>query len=488
MAEETGFHPIRWVERFMRADAEQPAGIARMALSVLRANQWVLFEWRKPKERNQFYVFKKKEASPRLEHVGAEVAVFEALNLQDRPSSQAIENREFRLFTGMPVNAEQPWLPRKVLLDPDGRPVAIGVPVIPREPFALDSYHLRRPAVLFEDREKSGASRPSDEAPREYSIVRIFYGADRSRAGNGYSNQRESTDSLHYGTCEVTIPRDHRLAKLESPKWWKFEFSWTPAKHIVLQQINEQTKPEFLAQLRSMVLEAENKSAFVFIHGFDVSFEDAARRTAQLSYDLGFKGAPILYSWPSANSLKSYLADEATIDWTKPHLVSFLNDVACKSGVDTVHIIAHSMGNRALVRILDGLSLPSAPPYFNQVVLAAPDIDTGEFLHLANSIQRTAKRITLYASSNDKAIKASKTIHEYPRAGESVPEVVVVPGLDTIDASNVDTSLLGHSYFAEKRTVISDLFYLIGEGKGPSERHSLEPKNSPKGQYWAFKA
>jgi len=66
--------------------------------------------------------------------------------------------------------------------------------------------------------------------------------------------------------------------------------------------------------------------------------------------------------------------------------------------------------------------------------------------------------------------------------------MVVVLGLDTVDASNVDTSFLGHSYFAEKHTVISDLFYLIGEGKAPDKRHSLEPKHSPKGQYWAFKA
>jgi hypothetical protein len=74
MAEEIDFHPIRWVERFMRTDAEQPVGTARLALSVLRANQWVLFEWRRIKERSQFYVFKKKEVSPRLENLSAMVA------------------------------------------------------------------------------------------------------------------------------------------------------------------------------------------------------------------------------------------------------------------------------------------------------------------------------------------------------------------------------------------------------------------------------
>jgi esterase/lipase superfamily enzyme len=35
------------------------------------------------------------------------------------------------------------------------------------------------------------------------------------------------------------------------------------------------------------------KDAFVFIHGYNVSFEDAARRTGQFAYDLKFVGAPI---------------------------------------------------------------------------------------------------------------------------------------------------------------------------------------------------
>jgi len=93
---------------------------------------------------------------------------------------------------------------------------------------------------------------------------------------------------------------------------------------------------------------------------------------------------------------------------------------------------------------------------------------------------------TLYASSNDEAIRISKEPHSYPRAGEAGDDIIILPGLDTIDASMVDTSLIGHSYFAEKRSVLSDLFYLLGEGKPPSQRHSLEPRTSAKGTYRAL--
>src|SRR5262249_17246922 len=116
-------------------------------------------------------------------------------------------------------------------------------------------------------------------------------------------------------------------------------------------------------------------------------------------------------------------------------------------------------------------------------VLTAPDIDSGEFLQLASRMRPTAERITLYASSNDKAIWVSKTMHTYPRAGESGENMVIATGLDTVDASSVDTSLAGHFYYAEKRTVLSDLYYLLKDGAPPSRRHGLDRRVSSNGEY-----
>lgn len=141
---------------------------------------------------------------------------------------------------------------------------------------------------------------------------------------------------------------------------------------------------------------------------------------------------------------------------------------------------------RALVKILDS-GLSDGQFLYNHVVLTAPDIDAGEFLQLASRIPSAAQRITLYASSNDNAILLSKKIHAYPRAGESGDDIVGVTGLDTVDASTVDTSLTGHSYYAEKRTMLSDLFDLLKDGTPPSGRHGLDRKSCSKGDYWAFR-
>ena len=80
----------------------------------------------------------------------------------------------------------------------------------------------------------------------------------------------------------------------------------------------------FDSQLQACVDLSRRKEVLVFIHGFNVGFEDAARRTARIAFDLRFEGAPIFYSWPSQTGLLSYTVDETNVAWTVPHLKEFL--------------------------------------------------------------------------------------------------------------------------------------------------------------------
>jgi esterase/lipase superfamily enzyme len=100
---------------------------------------------------------------------------------------------------------------------------------------------------------------------------------------------------------------------------------------------------------------------------------------------------------------------------------------------------------------------------------------------------RTADRVTLYASSNDEALVLSKKVHGYPRAGDSGAELIVLPGMDTIDVSTVDTSLLGHSYYGNNLTVLADLFDVLHESKPAESRPWLSPVQAGPLRYWIFK-
>jgi esterase/lipase superfamily enzyme len=329
------------------------------------------------------------------------------------------------------------------------------------------------------------------EAAPDYAVVRVFYATDRMPTGSAlpakfYGGGRAQTDDLQLGTLDVSIPRDHRMAVIERPSILKFEFREDPEKHVVLLSVTPRSEQEFYSELAAKVDSSPGKDAFVFVHGFDNSFEEAAWRTAQISYDLGFQGAPIMYSWPSKGKLSDYTADEATIDWTSAHLEKFLEAVAAQSHATTVHLIAHSMGNRALTRALAAIAAQHpVPPMFKQVFLAAPDIDVGLFRQLAVTFPSAAAHVTLYASSRDKAILTSERIHHFDRVGDS-RHICVVANIDTIDASAVDTGLIGHAYYADNRTILSDIYQVIKTGAAPGQRFGMHAMTVQSMTYWAF--
>src|SRR5262249_46174327 len=125
---------------------------------------------------------------------------------------------------------------------------------------------------------------------------------------------------------------------------------------------------------------------------------------------------------------------------------------------------------------------------FRELILTAPDIDADTFKNdIAPAILNDVKRVTLYASSQDKALDLSESVHGYPRAGDTRDGIIIVPPMETIDASAVDTSLVGHSYFADRSSVISDIYYLIQDSKPASDRFGMMAEKRYGKQYWIFK-
>jgi esterase/lipase superfamily enzyme len=294
---------------------------------------------------------------------------------------------------------------------------------------------------------------------------------------------------LAYGTCDVSIPRDHRPGELESPSIWRLEFREDPAKHVVLLTTEISSKDQYFADLAARVRAAPTRSAFLFVHGYNVTFAEAARRTAQISYDLGFEGAPVFYSWPSRGTTPTYTIDEQNVEWTQANLRAFLEDFFLRSDALNVYLIAHSMGNRALTRAVASLlsDKPALRDRLTEVILTAPDIDADVFKRdIAPALAASGRPITLYASSEDQALAASRKVHGNPRAGDSGHGLVLVSGIETIDATAVDTSLLGHSYFAEEQSVLSDIAHLIRNRQRPDQRLGLRRIDSNTRPYWEF--
>ena len=246
-----------------------------------------------------------------------------------------------------------------------------------------------------------------------------------------------------------------------------------PDKHIELYKPQPLASGKFYQRLQARVAASKKKEIFVFIHGYNTRFGEAARRTAQLNADLGFDGAAILYSWPSQGTYSGYFADQKTVEWTVPHLRAFLEEIAAKSGAAEVHLIAHSMGNRAMTAALQTMAKEDSEaslPHFQQIVLAAPDIRVNVIRPLVQAMVPMGKKVTLYASANDDALILARVIDGVARAGERVRDVLQamagsehlpLSGIDAVDASAVRTDFVGHGYFAASPSLIADLRKLL---------------------------
>ena len=315
---------------------------------------------------------------------------------------------------------------------------------------------------------------------------------DMTAPGEIYGTAR---GGLYYGTCLVNIPPNHVRGRLETP-YSVFSIDIIPdrEKHVLLLDVEPIDEPNvFFEDLRARIAESEGREAVLFIHGYNVSFEDAARRTAQLGVDLGIDRAPlapIMYSWPSQADFLWYSIDSNNTEFAAGKLEEFLRGIAARADARKVHLVAHSMGNRVLTKALMRMNDPitrSDDTIFREVVLTAPDVDTQDFEdRIADEILNGFQRFTLYASSNDNVLLLSKGYNGNPRLGDSGDGIFVHDLIDTIDVSNLDTGLDGHTYYGDNESVVSDLYLLLRDGEAPEDRPRLQRRPKDDLFYWVF--
>lgn len=314
------------------------------------------------------------------------------------------------------------------------------------------------------------------------AALREFYSG---HVGAVFGPRRDSRSQVRYGYCDVSIPPTHEVGEVEQP-WLGPE---DESSHVVLKRTGLLADEAFFSAVRTAIESApkEERSCFVFVHGFYTSFETAARRTAQIKHDLQFPGAALFFSWPSRGRFLQYASDRNEIQHAYEYVRRFLLDVADRGGADRIHVVAHSTGADAVGRAI--MTMGERGKIFDQIVLAAPDIDADVFREqIAPALARHARRTTLYCSQNDWAMRASYAFNDSRRAGDSSEGVVVVAGADSVDVSKIDTGLLGHSYYADCLPLLRDVEAVLGRNLPPNERKLTPAFLEDRAPYWILNA
>lgn len=263
--------------------------------------------------------------------------------------------------------------------------------------------------------------------------------------------------SMLYGVCKINVPKNHSTGQIPVTKDSRL------SSHDFFKILNSKSLDQ------ASVFEYLKKSErypLVFVHGFNLRYEDAVLRASQIAYDLKYQGPVVLFSWP-AGAGDGFL-DEKLIARTYDNNLKnakesingfndFLNQL--KANNLKVNLVVHSMGHQVVLPALKAFADNNPDTkIINELILNAPDYDSNAFISIADNVKSNSKRITIYCSYNDRAMIASEMYNKNPRFGACA----FSERIDSINVSLVDSPAmgLGHSYYSS-RAILGDVFQVL---------------------------
>ena len=273
--------------------------------------------------------------------------------------------------------------------------------------------------------------------------------------------------------------------------------------YVYVTRITPNGERSFYTDLTTALRNHRNttKSILLFVHGFNVDFDEAVIRTAQISIDLRHgdfdPGVPVLFSWPSPGemSIVAYRGDSRKAERAAPYLRRFLDELLRRPGVEIgqVNIVAHSMGNRVLADALRDYARMSdrRQNVDFRIISAAGDINRVAFTDRANGFASLRPQVTIYASRHDAALMGSEAIAAIIRQDEGNTggtglrigqmngnRPYVRAGYTSIDASFVADPFkgFGHGYYSDNPSILFDARCALAN-RPISERELFEERH-----------
>ncbi|WEX88666.1 alpha/beta hydrolase [Sinorhizobium garamanticum] len=131
---------------------------------------------------------------------------------------------------------------------------------------------------------------------------------------------------------------------------------------------------------------AKRKELVIFVHGYNNSFDDAAKATGKICDTLTQEFVCVSLSWPAGGSggaFYGYNIDRESGEFAVADVKKAIRIISATVAVKRLHLVAHSRGADVLLSALQQLGMeayvtrssPTERYKINNVVLFAPDID-----------------------------------------------------------------------------------------------------------------
>ena len=334
---------------------------------------------------------------------------------------------------------------------------------------------------------------------------RFFFVTNRRPESNaGPLEERfgiERQETLTFGYFDVKIEPSLGLGMLINPT------EWFQNEEIKLTAVQELDPAAFVAQVQERVKESPHRSLLVVVHGFREAFPSGLRKTAFLGHVLDINSPLLLFDWPGnqGSSPNGYLRARRVAEASGADLARTLELTVRDIRPERLWLIANSMGAQVLVNafrlLYEQTALADAKTEIEDVVLTAPDVDYNEFNdQFRHALKALARKTTVYVSSNDRALLASRLLNRERRRGESTlsPRQLdnAVRVADSIDPDSEDVTVVDvtpvnrtrnfHNFSLETPEFFDDLFLRLTNAETPQSR-LIYPIQAPNGTvYWVL--
>jgi esterase/lipase superfamily enzyme len=305
---------------------------------------------------------------------------------------------------------------------------------------------------------------PATEIAGNHSIF-VATTREASADAKVFSNAR--SPKLNFARVSVTVPKSHETGKIERKKPGKDD---DPLKFFTATEVvSYDAQPQFSSAL-SADIAARGGRVMIFIHGYNTSFDSAVYRATQIAHDSGYPGTPVLFSWASGGSTKSYVYDRESASVARDQLEVTLRLLA-QSGARRIDIVAHSMGTWVTMEALRQLALTgdrNLGGKLGDVVLASPDIDVDVFKSQMRRYGKPDRPFFLLLSADDRALRLSSMIAGNKRVGDfGDPALLAELGVVAVDVSHEKSGdRLNHTKFADNPELVKLLGQRLREDDG----------------------
>jgi esterase/lipase superfamily enzyme len=184
-----------------------------------------------------------------------------------------------------------------------------------------------------------------------------------------------------------------------------------PEHDFVILRADRMDLAEAKANFDARIKRTPGRRVLIFVHGFNTRFEEAVYRFAQIVHDARVNVAPVLFTWPSGGNVTDYVYDRDSAVYSRDALEAVLQALVRDPNVDSISILAHSMGNYLAVEALRQMAIRDRglSPKIRDVMMASPDIDVDVFRRQIAEIDAGPRpaQFTLFISRDDRALGLS---------------------------------------------------------------------------------